>query len=525
MTDLDDPWVGTNTLPPGQRPAAANGATNDTLRDLPSQDPAAERALLAIALHNPDTAREAADAGVTGRTFYRQTHELIWNALRTLHAGGQPTDPVSVADEIRRRGGKTAALALTELPGIYTTDDVPSAAGNHARIILEHQRTRDGRAFTLKLGQLYQQDQVDHQAIAALMRDELDDHTAHTTRRTDPRMVTAGTWLFDHPDTIDALWGHAEEVLWARGETLLLAGPSGVGKTTIGQQLALARLGIGPTELLGMPIQPANRGLYLAMDRPAQARRSLRRMINDTHRDHIDERLTIWKGPPPQQVIANTRALLELADKAQLQPGDFVVVDSIKDVAVGIAKDDVGAAVNIALQELLAADIDVLALHHIRKADHANAGKEPATIDELYGSTHIVNGAGSVISIWGAPGDAIVSFKHMKQPADAVGPWRLKHDQDAGRTHIWHETDLLLMVSYQGTHGLTAQQAAIAMFGTGDTKPTASQSEKARRRLDRYVTDGLLVRQGGARKTQSDPGEQARYFLAARVDTTTGELT
>jgi replicative DNA helicase len=502
--------------------AAANGHRPT---DLPANDAAAERAVLAACLWSAAAVQEAADLGITGRSFYRHTHELVWNCLRTLHAAGAPTDHVALAEEMRRRDTKTAALALGELPGLYTHPDAPATAAYHAQILLDHQRRRESQTFLTKLGQLHQQPDIDHAAIAALLREQLDDHQAHETGRTDTRMLSGATWLFDQPDTIDALWGHGEDVLWARGETLLIAGPSGVGKTTIGQQLALARIGLAQPTLLGYPVQPTGRVLYLAMDRPAQARRSLRRMVNEADRGHVDDRLVVWKGPPPQQVIANHRVLLELAERAGLQPGDTVVVDSVKDVAIGIAKDDVGSAVNMALQELLAADIDVLALHHIRKADHASAGKEPATIDELYGSTHIVNGAGSVISIWGAPGDPIVSFKHMKQPASPLGPWRLIHDADRGRTEIWHEVDLLELVKGTGRAGLTAQAAAHTLYGVVDGKPTSSQQEKARRRLERYVKDGYIVRIGGGPAAKGEVSEQARYYLAARVDTSTGEIT
>jgi len=57
------------------------------------------------------------------------------------------------------------------------------------------------------------------------------------------RMLQGGAFILDAPKDVPAVWGE--------GEPLILAGPSGVGKTTLAQQLVLARLGLaGP--VLGM---------------------------------------------------------------------------------------------------------------------------------------------------------------------------------------------------------------------------------------------------------------------------------
>ncbi len=61
---------------------------------------------------------------------------------------------------------------------------------------------------------------------------------------------------------------------WVEGEALLIVGPSGVGKTTLTGQLVRARMGLGDGLVLGMPVSPGRRVLYLAMDRPAQIARA-----------------------------------------------------------------------------------------------------------------------------------------------------------------------------------------------------------------------------------------------------------
>ena len=57
--------------------------------------------------------------------------------------------------------------------------------------------------------------------------------------------VDGATFILDIPANIPALWGEGDEVLWAEGESLMIAAPLGLGKTTLGSLLLRAQLGIG----------------------------------------------------------------------------------------------------------------------------------------------------------------------------------------------------------------------------------------------------------------------------------------
>lgn len=320
------------------------------------------------------------------------------------------------------------------------------------------------------------------------------------------KMVAGSSFVLDIPERIPALWGHGDDVLWAEGEALILCGPAGAGKTSLAGQLVRARILGG--DVLGYPVQPTkSRVLYLAMDRPRQIARALNRTLQDVAPDVLDDRLTVWPGPPLADVAKHPETLLAYAQAAG---ADTIVVDSIKDAAVGLSSDDVGAGYNRARQMCVANGVEVLELHHMVKK--TGNGEPPKTLADLYGSVWIGAGAGSVFCLYGDAGDPIVSLTHLKPAADIMGPYQVLHDHAAGVSTIYHSTDLLSLARAAGAAGITARQAAQAI--TGEDKPNASQIEKARRRLTKLAGSGQLVEVEGARggESGSKPG---RWITAA----------
>jgi replicative DNA helicase len=229
------------------------------------------------------------------------------------------------------------------------------------------------------------------------------------------------------------------------------------------------------------------------MDRPQQAARSFRRMVGEAWRAELDQRISVWQGPPPFDLAKNPSLLLELCKAAD---ADTVIVDSLKDAALGLSEDEVGAAYNRARQTALADGVQVSELHHMRKA-LSGAKAEHPTIDDVYGSTWLTAGAGSVVLLNGAPGDPIVSFHHLKQPAAEVGPFKILHSRDSGRSEVWQATDLMQLARQFGE--LTAVGAAKALFGT--ETPDHNEKEKARNRLKAFEKAGDL--------RLVDPGDSA----------------
>jgi hypothetical protein len=321
------------------------------------------------------------------------------------------------------------------------------------------------------------------------------------------RPIDAAHYLFDDDDTAVCLWGDDERILWAEGESLMIAGGMGLGKTTLAGQIIRAQLGLDDN-VLGLPVSPAGGPiLYLAMDRPRQIRRSMLRQFDPAERHMIAQRFLIRPGPPVADVAARPSLFAEMAAEVGAA---ILYVDSLKDAAIGLSSDEVGAAYNRARQYALANGCQLCELHHLIKRNPF--GGSPNSVADVYGSNWLTAGAGSVVMLTGEPGDPIVEFRHAKQPHAEVGPWRLLHDQGSGRFNIEHEVDLLALAAVSGANGLTPQGAAAAIFEKD--KPSRAQVEKARRRLDRLVAGGKLVRVEGMKGGVSG-GVSANYFTVA----------
>lgn len=474
------------------------------------RDIGAEQQVLGAMILSGRAAAEVAEL-VSREDFYRLFHQDVYDCVTAMRRDGVPVDAGTVARELGKAGKfagdyqapyvhTLTAECLSSASGTYyarTVADLASRRRSLEQLERAHQRLAGGadlaevvEAVTLEL-------EVEQRLAAE----------GGGSPSWASSLVEGGGFVLDVPSTPPAVWGDGESVGWAEGESMMIVGPPGVGKTTLVVQLVAGRLGIGK-DVLGLPVRPgARRVLYLAMDRPPQIARAMGRLFGEEHRELLAERLAVWKGPPPADFARNTELLAEMCRQAD---ADTVVVDSLKDGVLKCSDDEAGSGYNRARQRTLVDGVQVVELHHQRKANGDN--KKPSKLDDVYGSVWLTAGAGSVVVLWGQAGDPVVELTHLKQPMEPLGPWQIRHDHDAGTSTIYHQADLLQVTLLQGSAGLTPQVAARALFSTD--KPTPSEVEKARRRLDRYVSDGLLVRRAGQRGGGTARASAA-YFLAA----------
>ncbi len=217
----------------------------------------------------------------------------------------------------------------------------------------------------------------------------------------------------------------------------------------------------------------------------------------------LDERLVVWKGPPPADLAAHPETLLELAQQAG---ADTVIVDSLKDAAVGLSSDEVGAAYNRARQIALNGGVELLELHHmVKKGEN---GSKPDRLEDVYGSIWITAGAGSVVMLWGAAGDTLVELTHLKQPIDALGPWQVFHDREHAVSRVYRKRDALAVLCALSESKLTTANAVAADLFDSE-KPDEGEKQKVRRKLESFEARGWAKRHPGAVKVSGQkPSER-----------------
>ncbi|MFJ9585785.1 DnaB-like helicase N-terminal domain-containing protein [Streptomyces acidicola] len=477
----------------------------------------AERAVLGACMHNADiidAVRPVLGEGV----FYRPAHETIWRALLAQHREDKPTDPIVLTEVLQQQGDLERVGGR---PYLHQLADVHYGTGSaeyHAEIIREKANLRRLLASAIRTVQRAQEPGADPEAIRseveAEMRAERERALASGQGRLN-RFARDG-WSFIKETGADAepLWGTREKTVWAPGESLMIVGAPGVGKTTLAHQVIFARLGLQET-VLEMPVAPSRRVLYLAMDRPRQIARAMDRRVFPTDEKILRERLVVWEGPLPATLDKEPDLL---ADLAAAHRADTIVIDSLKDAVSTMVDDSLAVAFHNARMRALRGGVEILELHHQRKATaDAPRGQRPA-LDQVYGSTWITAGAGSVLFVTGRAGDPAVTLHHLKTPTGEIGPLDVTHDHVRGTTTVDPSKDPAVLLR-NAPSGLTARDLAAILIGGGD--PERADVEKARRHLARLVDSGLATKADGI-AGGTGGGQQTRYYPSARHLTAVG---
>jgi replicative DNA helicase len=104
---------------------------------VPPHDLQAEESLLGAMMLEAEAIATAAGV-VRADDFYKPAHAHIFDAVHALYAAGQPVDPVTVADELRRAGLLEVVGGHQSLVQIMSSTPATTNTAGYARIIEEH---------------------------------------------------------------------------------------------------------------------------------------------------------------------------------------------------------------------------------------------------------------------------------------------------------------------------------------------------------------------------------------------------
>jgi replicative DNA helicase len=102
---------------------------------IPPHNLDAEESLLGALLLSRDALGTALEMNLLAAEFYKPAHQHIFEAIRVLAAGGQPVDPVTVADELRRAGLLDEMGGSTALLELQAATPAISNVARYARIV------------------------------------------------------------------------------------------------------------------------------------------------------------------------------------------------------------------------------------------------------------------------------------------------------------------------------------------------------------------------------------------------------
>lgn len=249
------------------------------------------------------------------------------------------------------------------------------------------------------------------------------------------KVFPAGTWALEEPENSRAVVGSGQHIAWADGESLLVVGDTGHGKSTLTQNIMRTSIGLLP-DVLGLAVRPFKRTLYVAADRPAQIRASLKRMVNIENRQTWDDCVYVHHGAPDFSLNEEPHRLLtfvrELAKSLDQEPFDCLIIDSLKDVVSEIDDNEAGIQINKALQLVCQQGIQVAVNMHPRKL-HLTKGQSPLPgLDDVNGNKNIIAGAGSVLFIDKPAESGYSPLWHLKSPADRLEGYELRIDRPTG---------------------------------------------------------------------------------------------
>src|SRR5438309_5031816 len=105
---------------------------------VPPHNLEAEESLIGAMLLSGDAIASAVNIHLGADDFYKPAHGHVYDAICTLYAQGEPVDPVTVAEELRRADLVDAVGGLPALLSLEARTPATSNAARYASIVEDH---------------------------------------------------------------------------------------------------------------------------------------------------------------------------------------------------------------------------------------------------------------------------------------------------------------------------------------------------------------------------------------------------
>lgn len=238
----------------GNEPPLLYAVTDEPRPTEPPHNHDAEQATLGAALIDAH-ARDALTALLDPDDFYTPRHELIYDALITLHAAGTPVDVVTVAEHLQQAGSLARAGGAPYIAHLISIAPPGPTATWHAQIVADYAARRRIQQAANKIADQASRPGSDLDDLTATALHQLQQATARATtgqtpstwRPVDLGPILDGT-LADTPAPTILPRADGPCLLYA-GAVHSIAGEPESGKTWVAIRAAVTELAAGNTVL------------------------------------------------------------------------------------------------------------------------------------------------------------------------------------------------------------------------------------------------------------------------------------
>jgi hypothetical protein len=195
----------------------------------PPHDLGAEQCVLGAMLQSPAAITDV--SGLLGsQDLYRPAHQIIYEAITGLHAAGNPVDPVSVVDELRRQGLLNRVGGGSYLHTLFAAVPTPANAGYYARIVADYAERRRWIETATRITQAAASPEAELDRLRELARARLNGHAAlggPPTSTSHRLVLTPASAIEPRP----VRWGWEDRLPTAH--VSLIPGREGIGKSLL----------------------------------------------------------------------------------------------------------------------------------------------------------------------------------------------------------------------------------------------------------------------------------------------------